>query len=307
MSSDITGVSSAAHTVQAMPVLPAAAFINQLADSCHAITNRLDREWPATLPEPHMARVVLRALVLAAGNAFATIRYVCAEHPEDNSRKIEYSLTLPPLSRVILEGIFTTIFLFDDLQNRVGWFVRAGWRDNREEYELLKDTFGADPQWKSYLGEFEKMTDRLADDIGVSIEARNNPSEVVDWWPTPGRMIRTDGIDPARRRRMEYLNTWFYGQLSSSAHLKWPGLVRSAAALLERNHDENIRALLRKSRSDVVAVSAVMLVALLSEIEVELGYGHAEQLMYVWTVLADTFGFARSLYESHYRSRLRPT
>lgn len=299
--------SGLAGRVAKMPVLPADTFVSELVDVCTALANRLEREWPTSREEPPLATLILRSLVLASGNTFATIRYVCSDAPDDPLRKIEYSLALAPLIRVILEATFTTIFLFNDLRANVEWFARSGWRDNHEEYLLLRTTFGEDTEWQQSLHEYEELSKKQADNLKLTFEQRQDPKNVAQYWPTPGRMIASDGLSPDRRARMTYLNTWFYGRLSSSSHLKWPGLVKASVPLLFPKRDEDIKAGLIKSRSDVFGSSAVMLLALLSEIEIELAYGHSERLSYVWGVLSEVFQYTKSLYESHYKARLLRT
>lgn len=286
-----------------MPRLPAGAFVPQLRQACTAIGNRLDREWPADRPGPHGEQTVLRALVLASGNAFDAILYLCSEIPPDASRKIEFALALPPLSRVILEAVFTVNFLLEDLPDRAKWFLRAGWRSMAEEHTLSVETFGAEPSWQEWLEAHQHAVDSMADQLNIPPDDRADLEAVARHWPTPSKMMSRYPLAPARLARMRYLDMWFYGQLSSAAHLKWSGLARSVAPLLRRERDENMVAGLVKTRSDVVVTSAVMLLALLSEIEIELRFGHAEELRYAWTVLGDLVAFAKSLYDSQYRAR----
>src|SRR5690348_10692932 len=104
-----------AERFKAIPKLEADVFVPQLANALEALGNRLEREWPATIPEPPGSATLLRTLVLASGNTWRTVRYVCADLPKDPARKIEYALALVPLARVILEAVFTVVFLFEDL------------------------------------------------------------------------------------------------------------------------------------------------------------------------------------------------
>jgi hypothetical protein len=145
----------------------------------------------------------------------------------------------------------------------------------------------------------------MAEANRIGRSARENPRKVGRLWPTPEKMTRTEGIAPEKLLRMKFLDVCFHHQLLSAAHLKWPGLVRSAAPSMDCYRDENVKARLQKSRADVFSASSVMLLALLSDVEIELHHRHAEELQSVWTVLASMFGFARPLYETRYEPRLR--
>jgi len=287
-----------------MPRLPADAFVGQLKEVCVAIGNRLDREWPANRPSPEGEQVVLRSLVLASGNTFSAVLYSCAELPPDPLRKIEYSLAFPPLARVILEAVFTVNFLFEDLPVRAKWFMLAGWRAMAEEHALSVSTFGADANWREWLDSHERAVSAMADGLGIAFVDRATPEVVAKYWPTPGKMMNDPSLGADRLARMRYLDQWFYGQFSSAAHLKWSGLARSTAPLLRHHLGENLKAGLVKSRSDVIVSAAVMLLALLSEIEIEMRFGHSAQLKYVWVTLGEVVDYVKFLYESHYQPRL---
>lgn len=298
---------SPAEKLKQIPKLPAEAFVPKLDDALQAFGNRLEREWPSALAEPKGSRLLLRTLVLASGNTWRTVRYVCAESP-DASRKIEYALALTPLARVILEAVFTVVFLFEDLATRTAWFMKSAWRDVSERCVRLETDYGSDAAWTEWLTEQRNLRDGLAAELGISAKERDDPSQVTKRWPIPSRMITVPKngaplLSQERLDRLAYLDQQFYGQFSSSAHLQWSGLARGTAPLLSRERDEDLMAGLVKARSDVFCESTTMLLALLSEIEIELSYGHDTQLRYIWTLLGGLLPYVNDLYERYYQRR----
>ncbi len=136
------------------PILEAKVIEKDIDDLLIAAANKLEREWPPSLPDE--SAVCLRGFVLISRNTFRTIRYFCADKPPDTERRLEYSLSASPLARVILEAVFNTAFLLEDLSARTSWFMKAGWRSMREDLDRLEATYGKDPDWHDYLTALRK-------------------------------------------------------------------------------------------------------------------------------------------------------
>ncbi len=99
------------------------------------------------------------------------------------------------------------------------------------------------------------------------------------------------------------MNDWFYKKLSQDSHLSWPGLIRRGGFLLNPDREERESAL-DKYRSNCFCTTLTVLFALLSEIQIELGYDLAERLKYLWTFLGDFFGESKEAYEKRYQRML---
>ena len=85
------------------------------------------------------------------GNTFKTIGFPSIENPRDWRHRPEMALAVPALARAILDALYNSIFLFEDLSARSDWYMRAGWRELSELVERAKRDYGEDPEWSKYF------------------------------------------------------------------------------------------------------------------------------------------------------------
>jgi len=282
--------------------LPFDTIRSELATALIAVGNKLEREWPTkwkTYPE---AAVILRGTVAVTANTYHTIRILCADPHPHPSVKREFVVSVPPLARTVLDSLFTIGFLFEDLPVRAKWYLKSGWRELYEERQRYQQTYGTDPTWKEQLARQSSFVDQMKVDWGISPLEEANPS-TIPWWPNPGQMVRDTRTSQTRTDYLRYLNDWFYRELSSDSHLSWPGLARRSMHFLNKDQEQRDRDL-DKFRSDCLAVTITLVLAILSEIQVELGYDLAQRLKYLWGVLRPGFLMTRELYEFRYENSL---
>ncbi len=285
-----------------IPSLPFGTIRDQLNSLLVTVANKLEREWPTQWASYPEAAVVLRATLAVAENTFNTIRSLCADEPAHPSWKSEYAVSVPPLTRTILDNLFTIVFLFEDLPARSKWFLKSGWRELYEENQRYLRTYGSDPAWKESLAKQSWFLDYAKTGWQITPEEVSNPKE-IKWWPNPGKMIMHTETSKPRRDYLAYLNDWFYKELSSESHLSWPGLAKRSMHLLNKDRDDH-DTVLDKFRSDCFTMSIALLLAFLSEIQIELGYDLSERLKYIWHVLNPGFNMVRELYDYRYANLL---
>lgn len=290
-----------------IPKLDFGVFREPFDNLLTATANKLEREWPADRSSHPESGTVLRLLVLVSDNTFRTMRYFCADKPPDPSRKLEYALTAPPLARTILDALFTVIFLFEDLSKRTDWYHKAGWRKMREEHDRIRaSTGGGQEHWPEYIREHQAVVEDFRTEWNVSEEEASNPRKKIPYWPTPAQMVANADTSADRREFMTFLEGWFYRHLSQDSHLTWPGLSRRGGHFLyDRASQPVARDMLVKYKSDTLGTAAVLLLAIASEIEAELGFGLAERANYVWGILTPYMPDAREIYDKRYAERLR--
>ena len=73
--------------------------------------------------------------------------------------------------------------------------------------------------------------------------------------------------------------------------------------LLNPDHEQRERDL-NKFRSDCFTMTVAILLAVISEIQVELGYDLSPRLKYIWGILKPGFTMVRELYEYRYEALL---
>ncbi len=267
-----------------------------------AYANLLDREPPKTRDATSIARTLLRYLVLVSDNTYHTMRFFCADEPKGEKPKSEYALSAPPLARTVLDALCTVIFLFEDLEARVTWYFKSGWREYAEEHQRLLEAYGADHQWTTFFLEHAAVVDNERIASSVTPQEQANPARLVPWWPIPGQMVSHNGTSQARRDYLKYLNDWFYRELSQDSHLSWRGLARRVAYLaLPRDNASWDR--VQKQKSDTMFTTIILLVAMLSEIEVALGYDRKDRIVGIWDTIIPFSKPAEELFNLHYRGR----
>jgi len=283
--------------------IPFEAFREQLDSLVEATANKLEREFPLHLRSDRDLGGLLRCLVLVSNNTYRTMRYFCADRPPDPSRKLEYALSATPLARSVLEALFTTVFLFEDLPVRAAWFERAGWREYKEMHARLVEEYGDDPDWRDYAENIGQFVEEAKVWWNITPEEEANVT-LIKRWPIPSRMAKDPNTSEARRAHLKYLEDWFYRDLSQDAHLSWPGLVRRVGYLLSTHATEEERERLVKQKSDALMDATIMLLAMITEISVELRFDLEPRLKYVWGLLRTLGPATEELYVRRYEALL---
>lgn len=289
----------------ARPDFPAIPFdtIREPFDTlCQAYINKVDREWPAREPEQAVCSFLVEAILRANYNAYKTVLFLCAESRE-GGRKPEYSLLAAPINRMIADSLYTLVFLFEDRVTRASWYFRSGWRERVEELRRYESAHGSDPAWHDWLEGYRGVVEQLRAQAGVTAEEAANP-KLIKHWPLPSRMKKDQETSMERRAFFSYLDDWFYKALSSQTHLSGHGLPMQVAALLRWDDDDEGAWKLDKARSDNFMVAITLVLSLLSEVEIELGFGMKERLLYVWWILNPYYGVSQELFKFRYAEHL---
>jgi hypothetical protein len=95
--------------------------------SAAAIAN-VERSVPAAITNVVGAPPFLVLMTKVAETTFSTIRYICADKPEDPARRLSFALSVPPLVRSLVDQIYAVVFLGEDVAKRMEWYDKAGWR-----------------------------------------------------------------------------------------------------------------------------------------------------------------------------------
>lgn len=289
-----------------LPKFPADAITEPFDLLVQAMSNKLEREDSPGLRAYPAARSLLLALLRLSINTYRTIRFLIAEFPENPARKPEYVLSVPPLTRSILDALFTIVFLFGNLRERVDWYAKAGWKETLQEHERLSNEYADDPEWKEYLNAHKGLLNEVQTTANVTPEEVTDPS-TVKRFPIPGQMIQESATDGDRQELLQYLYDWHYKVLSQDAHASLPGLARRATPLMPDFVDAPDRDWrLKKLRSDSLMASVTLLLAIVTELELQLKFGLSERIQYIWTIISNFSEDAKQLYERFYARYFRP-
>jgi hypothetical protein len=274
---------------------------DEVENLCQAVHNKIEREWPADGDDAGRLPVMLRALVLVSANTFRTIRFVCAERPPNPDRRPEFVVSVPPLTRTLVDTLFTIVFLYNSPEDNLRWYWRSAWREFSEELGRARRDHGTDPTWQVWITNLEAIVNQARGwwDIGVRPDDATGP-----YWPHPGRMVRDRSLSDAHRDYLQYLTDWYYRSLSQESHLSGPGLIIRSFVLFEQPENPMRESNLAKLRSGNFFTALVVLIAILSEIEAELELGLASRLAFLWGMMIPYSEPAKELYDYRYRRLL---
>jgi hypothetical protein len=282
--------------------LPFEAIRERLDSLLTATANKLEREYPADPGSDRDLGGLLRCFVLVAQNTYMTMRYFCADKPDDPARKPQFALSGGPLARTVLDQLFTVTFLLEDLPARAAWYEKAGWRELKEFNVKAHASYGSDPLWQDYLANHDILVETAKGWWQVTPEEEASLKN-ISYWPLPSKMVRLATTNDVRSY-LRYLDDWFYRELSQDSHLSWPGLTRRAAFLLVARPTEQDFTRLKKQKSDVMVTTIIMLLATLSEIEMASRFGLAERLKYLWTLISSINSASVEIFDMRYAARL---
>lgn len=187
---------------QGLVSIPYGSFGPQLESLVSTLINKIDREPPSRLTEHPGARNLFLNLLRVSENTYETIKFITADAPANLARRLEFSLSVSPLSRTILDTLFAIVFLSGSLRNRVQWYYAAGWREVYDENERLIGRYSSDPAWTAHLAELHTFLNRTRQDWGIAQSQYENPKSIRRW-PNPGRM---SSASSDTGNRGEYLN-----------------------------------------------------------------------------------------------------
>jgi hypothetical protein len=117
--------------------------------------------------------------------------------------------------------------------------------------------------------------------------------------------VKKNGTLPSSRTFMNYLDDWYYKELSVQSHLSAFGF-ETPGGILSKGlpPDEDAARELQRFRSIQVSKSVTLTMIFLSELELSLRLGFQERIKYVWTILAAHALEAKEIYQLRYSSAL---
>ncbi len=242
-------------------------------------------------------------MVRFATNSFMTVRYLCADSPEDSKRKLNFALAAPAINRQLLDLLFSLVFMFDDVDVRTDMFERAGWREAFEQYQKEKTAFSKDPEWNPYFRNVRTFLSSMEGTLQITKDERNDPN-LIPYWK---HAYELQNEQTPSRSFLRYLNSWLYHDTSAQAHLSCGGIIMIAPFLLaelaggQQQELAEGRAIQQYRFLHVCRTSLVTL-AIASEFDAHFRLGNAERLQYIWRIFAEYSVEAKEMLEHRYES-----
>lgn len=267
-----------------------------------AMGNKLEREWPRSGKcDVEGGKALVLGLYRGAENALGASRFLMADTPLSLARKPEYALAASPLTRSILDVLCSLVFVFGDFSPRVLWYYKAGWREVVEETARLVAAYGSDPEWQEHLTDRRKLIEHGKTAVELTPDEASG-AVVIKRWPIPARMLRMLPEGSDRHTYIRYLIDWFYRTLSQEAHHSWAGLAKAYPLLVSGQlADDQRKHHLELMRTRQVNMSLTLMMAIITELELEFRFGLNERAKYVWSILRDWSDEATEIYDRFYR------
>jgi hypothetical protein len=178
--------------------------------------------------------------------------------------------------------------------------VSTKWRELAEEIERFAAAYGTDPEWAEPLNERRALLQKGKVALGIT-EDEESGAVKIKHWPIPSGMLRILKPTDDRHRYIQYLTDWFYRRLSQEVHHSWSGLARSYPLLGPKQLSDSSREYhLELLRTRQVNISLTLMMAVITELELEFRFGLNERAKYVWSILRGWSDEARDVYDHSY-------
>jgi hypothetical protein len=106
--------------------------------------------------------------------------------------------------------------------------LKYGWREDKERLLRFQRQYGNLPDWKTWLQRYSDQVEMGKFLFSITKQEENNLVS-IKYWPNPGKMaryrIKPTSILPPSRQFLEYMNDWFYRDLSAESHLSSRGVM----------------------------------------------------------------------------------
>jgi len=271
------------------------------------MTLKLEREFPPNLASTG-AREFFWLTFRVALNTYNTLVYICADKQPDPFRKLEFTISCPPLVRTLVDSLFNVVFVLEDIEPRTVWYYKSGWREIQERLIRYGRTYGSLEEWNEWFEVGTAVQEQMALHWKINKKEHDNLN-LIHYWPIPSQMIRF-GLNkkdelPETRAFMLFINDWFYRELSQESHLSYPGLARRGGILMELDGKApSVQDKLERNRSSQMVMALTLLLAICSEIEQRFNFGFKPRVMVLWGILSDALPIPKEVYAARYAKLL---
>ncbi|OGG07227.1 MAG: hypothetical protein A3F83_14070 [Candidatus Glassbacteria bacterium RIFCSPLOWO2_12_FULL_58_11] len=279
--------------------LNAKLIIEKFENLLETYINKFDREFPVKYEN---AREIFLLFAYIAKNTYKAVRCLCIDVHPPHWLKPEYAVSTAPMLRMLLEELATVVYFSDDVNVKCERYLKAGWREKKENYDKYFTEFGGMAEWNDWLDVMKKYLDDTKKSHKISMEEEKDLTKIPTW-RTIGKMSNDIALSSDLREYLKYLVAWFYKQYSQSAHLTEPGIVHLGAMFLYADPEDR-QEVAKKLRSDSIMDCILICLSILSEFEIIFQYEQKERLKYLWSILVKYYPKANELYQIRYSAIL---
>lgn len=288
-----------------LKVLDFEAIRREFDGTLEFVLNRVERALPETSDIARARKLHARGTLHLAKAYYRAVRYLCVQKPAADVVPPELAVAIAPINRALCELFASCVFMLADFENRWPLFERAGWRENREEYDRQTRYFGKDPTWRVWLRDFHRrLILEGADRVGISAKERSRP-KAIPRWPNPSKMF--DLACPATsdsfgiRSALLAVRDLIYSDLSQKSHFTFLGFVKqSRPALMRAASDDLSPSISERHQSGELFVTLTLVSALLAWMDRFFKLGAGDRIRNTWKILGDYDPIAREIYRVWY-------
>ena len=234
-------------------------------------------------------------------NSYGAIRLLSATPSDSPKHKPEYVLAVAPIERQLLDLLFTIIDLKEDFPARAEAYELSGYRQARELYDSYHRKYGNDPSWLSRFKELGETIAKMETYLSITPAQKAKPKSIKRWLGPYKLARRATKHKPI----MEYLDSWFYGEVSSQAHLNAGGLTSVAGFLITDfapgEHKHLVEGFLSQYTFRHFTRSLIVVLAVLHEINDSFKLDYDETLARTWILLGGHCDEAKEVYDLRYK------
>jgi hypothetical protein len=282
---------------------------NELEELFTIIENNIAREWVEKYRDLDGGKETILPIIRIARNTFRTILFICSDAVDNSSRELYFSLAVSPLTRTLLEALFSLIYLLEDFPSKIDLFDKSYYRDQREITDSLREKYSGIPKWDSYFAEKDAKLERYENyflNNGILSEAEKENLENIRYFPRVSKIIKRLEIENSSSVSfLKYLDDFHYRELCGQSHLEPSAIVELYPFFLQIN-EETLEDEIYYHKSKQIYLATTFILSLISEIEIDFNYGLKSRLSYLWVLLNSGNELSEEVYNMRYQSLLKP-
>lgn len=238
-----------------------------------------------------------------------TYRSICklVDHLRVHNTREVYAFQAMILSRTLMDTFFIVVGLTENPKENALLYAKAGYRDDRECYEKIKNKYTNNPNWRDWIREKEASLGWFAESLGLSDREKLNPKEAgIPYWPNPYQLVNntksSKSFVPLSDEKLNFLKQILelrYDESSSWSHMGLQGLAVGVISAREELQWQP-----EKVTSDAIYSAIIFSLMILSEIEIECRYSEKKTLRNLWEELSEGYDEVKEYYEFRYKKAL---
>jgi hypothetical protein len=254
----------------------------------------------------HMAQGFFIINIQMCRNAWHTVAYLCANQRATEAGWMwDYVLLVPAINRTILDSLFNVVFMLEDLPTRSGWFYESGWRETKEQMEREKAVYAGLPEWQEYLQNLERIVQMGISQFSITPDKISDLKK-IKYWPNPGKMVQHPAMPQTGARQfLQYMNDWFYRELSSQTHLSSHGIQMVGMLAIRRDYGPVVQKQIESEqfesfRAQQVTRTAISVLCVVTEVNQTFALKLDNELKGLWADLVESIPESLEVFDKRY-------